>query len=263
MQRFVLVTLFSAVMAAEGQQVAPRFEVVSVKPMKPGSDSGGGGFFPGGRFAVSGATVQELVRLAYGIADYQVLNAPGWATTERYVIDARAPAVAGGVTPPRQDVRLMLQSLLEDRFRLVVRSDTREMASYILEMARLDKSLGKQMRRSTIDCSTTEARERARAALPQGRRACATYMDGSSFLADGVEFTTLLTLLSSSLRAPIDDRTGLKGLFDWELRWSQDPGKEGPSLLVAVEEQLGLKLRSARAAVPVVVIESVEHPTPD
>lgn len=88
-------------------------------------------------------------------------------------------------------------------------------------------------------------------------------MDGSTFLADGVEFTSLTTLLSLSLRTPIDDRTGLKGLFDWELRWSRDPGNEGPSLLVAVEEQLGLKLRSTRAPVSVVVIESVERPTPD
>ena len=88
-------------------------------------------------------------------------------------------------------------------------------------------------------------------------------MDGSTFLADGVEFTSLTTLLSLSLRTPIDDRAGLKGLFDWELRWSRDPGNEGPSLLVAVEEQLGLKLRSTRAPVSVVVIESVERPTPD
>lgn len=208
---------------------------------------------------MSGATVQELVRLAYGVADYQVMNAPGWATTEKYVIDARA----GDVTPTRQEVGLMLQSLLADRFKLVVRQDNHEMATYVLEMARPDKSLGNRMRRSTIDCSTTEARERARATLPPGRQPCSTSMDGGSFLADGVEFTTLTGLLSSSLRTPIDDRTGLKGLFDWELRWSRDPGKEGPSLLVAVEEQLGLKLRSSRAPVPVLIIESVERPTPD
>lgn len=62
----------------------------------------------------------------------------------------------------------MMQSLLADRFKLVVRRDSREMATYVLEMARQDKSLGSQMRRSTIDCSTTESRERARATLPQG-----------------------------------------------------------------------------------------------
>ena len=258
MHRFVLFVLCSTVVAA-GQQVAPRFEVASVKPLKPDSDAGGGGFFPGGRFAVSGATVQELVRLAYGVADYQILNAPGWATTEKYVIDARA----GDGAPTRQEVLRMLQSLLADRFKLVVHSDSREMAAYVLEMARLDKSLGNQLRRSTIDCSTAAARERARAALPRGRRACATYMDGSSFLADGVEFTTLTTLMSSSLQAPIDDRTGLKGLFDWELRWSRDLGKEGPSLLVAVEEQFGLRLRPTRAPVSILVIESLERPTPD
>ena len=170
---------------------------------------------------MSGATVQELVRLAYGVADYQILSAPGWATTEKYVIDARAGAGA----PTRQEVLRMLQSLQADRFKLVVHSDSREMAAYVLEMARLDMS--------------------------------------SSFLADGVEFTTLTTLLSSSLQAPIDDRTGLKGPFDWELRWSRDPGKDGPSLLAAVEEQLGLKLRSTRAPVSILVIESVERPTPD
>lgn len=235
----------------------------SARPEKPGSNSGGGGFFPGGRFATSAATVQELVRLAYGVDDYQVLNAPSWATSEQFVIDARASGGATGVTPTRQQVRLMLQSLLVDRFKLVVRSDSREMTTYVLEMARQDKSLGNQMRRSTIDCSTTETREKARATLPPGRRPCATYMDGSSFLADGVEFTTLTTLLSSSLRTPIDDRTGLKGLFDWELHWSRDAEKEGPSLLVAVEEQLGLKLRSTRAPVSVMVIDSVERPTPD
>ena len=98
------------------QQSMPGFEVASVKPMDPGSDRGGGGVFPGGRFAIAGATVQELIRLAYGIDDYQVLNAPGWMTTERFVVDARARTVDGAAGPSREDVRLMIQSLLAQRF---------------------------------------------------------------------------------------------------------------------------------------------------
>jgi uncharacterized protein (TIGR03435 family) len=152
----IAVALLSTELTA--RQPTPVFVVASVKPMKAGSDSGGGGFFPGGRFSMTGTTVAELVRLAYGVADYQVLDAPSWLTSEKYVIDARARTANGGVDPARADVRLMLQSLLADRFKLVVRRDSREMPVYVLEMVREDKTLGNQLRRSTMDCSTNNGK---------------------------------------------------------------------------------------------------------
>ena len=245
------------------QQSTPAFEVASVKPLKPGSENGGGGFFPDGRFAVTGTTVRELIRLAYGIADYQLLGGPNWLTTERFAVDARARTVAGGAVPSREDVRLMLQSLLAQRFKLAVTRETRELPMFSLEIARADQTLGKQLRRSTIDCSTAASREHARKTLPPDRQPCATHMASGVLLGNGTAFTTLLSLLSLPLGSPIDNRTGLDGAFDWELRWVTDPAKDGPPLMVAVEEQLGLKLRPTRAPVSVLVIESVDRPTPD
>jgi uncharacterized protein (TIGR03435 family) len=98
-------------------------------------------------------------------------------------------------------------------------------------------------------------------------------------MGGGIQLSQLLTTLSQFVRRTVVDRTGLKGDFDIDLKWTPDqmpagpppPGApplppidpNGPSIFTAVQEQLGLKLESSKDAVDVLVIDHIEAPTPD
>ena len=88
-------------------------------------------------------------------------------------------------------------------------------------------------------------------------------MSSGFYGAAGVDFVQLTSLLSTEFGRPVTDRTGLSGLFDWELKWADAPEVDGPSLMTAFEEQLGLKLQSARGPIEVLIVESAEPPTPN
>jgi len=236
----------------------PRFEVVSIRPAAP-DQRGGGGFLPN-RFSMSNVTLLSLIQLAYDIEGYQLVNnGPAWINSDRFVIDARIAESS----PTRAQIHLMVQAVLSERFKLTVRRETRETATYTMDFSRADRRLGPKLRRSQIDCSTQEGRNRALAVLADGRKPCYTTMSSGFYGADGVDFVQLTNLLSRELGRPVTDRTGLAGLFDWELKWADAPEIDGPSLVTAFEEQLGLKLQSARGPMEVLIVESAERPTPN
>jgi uncharacterized protein (TIGR03435 family) len=101
------------------------------------------------------------------------------------------------------------------------------------------------------------------AILADGRKPCYTMMSPGFYRADGVDFIQLTNFLSGAVGRPLTDRTGLSGLFDWELTWADAPEVEGPALVTAFEEQLGLKLQSARGPVEMLIVESAERPAPN
>jgi uncharacterized protein (TIGR03435 family) len=126
----------SAGSAAQAETPAPQsFEVASIKP----SAAQGGmmikmqiGTSPGGRYTATGVTVRMLIQQAYDLKDYQISGAPGWLSTERYDIVAKAE------TPniSREQLRVLLQSLLAERFNLKVRRETKELPIYALVVAK-------------------------------------------------------------------------------------------------------------------------------
>jgi uncharacterized protein (TIGR03435 family) len=205
-------------------------------------------------------TLATLIRIAYDLEHYQVINAgPDWIDSAGFEVNARA---AAGLSPTSEQVRVMLQNLLVERFKLVTRRETRDTPTYHLTFARSDQRLGPQLRRSQLDCSP-EGRRKATSVLANGRQPCATMMSAGYYAADGVEFSQLINLLALGFGRPVTDRTGLNGRFDWELKWADAPGFDGPSLLAAFEEQLGLKVEPSQGVVEVIVIESAEMPTPN
>ena len=267
MKGIIVVALFAVcathLLAQSAPQPPVTFEVASVKPVADPNARGSGGF-PPGRFLMSKVTLLTLVRMAYDIPDYRVVNAgPAWIGSEWFSIDAKAPEVAG--SPAREAQMLpMIRALLAERFKLVIRRESRELPIFTLVFARADRRLGPQLRRSQIDCST-EGRTRAAAA---GRLVCGTTMGPTpaglrSFSAEGVPFSQLVKMAAGALARDIKDATGLSGLFDWELMWADRPEVEGPALPIAFQEQLGLKLEPGRGPVEILVIESAEHPTPN
>ena len=240
-----------------------RFEVVSIKPLPPGStlDSGGYRSTPtrfSGRFSV-----KLLARIAYQVAPDRVVDGPAWAVTEGFEIEATN-------VEPRQRGALpfMLQHLLEERFHLKVRREQRPMPAFALIFSRSDRRLGPQLRRVSRDCIT-----------PAPGSECGMVPLESSYRGVGQQWNEFVGMLSNFVGRSIVDKTGLSGQFDVNLEWTApdsnpvpqiiDSGparadvKAPPSLRVAVDEQLGLKLEPTTEPAQVLVIDSVERPTPN
>jgi bla regulator protein BlaR1 len=262
------------------------FEVASVKPNNSGEGFIRFGMQPGGRFTATNAPLRELLRFAYAVQNFQIVDAPGWIASERFDIIAKAegdlpPSGPGQLGP----VQMMMQALLAERFGLKARKENREMSRYDLVLARADGRLGPQLKASTTDCQAIFAAARRGGGpppappgpgepLPCGFRVGPGRMQGGAF-----PLSQLATALSPMVQRVVIDRTGLTGNFDIDVTFTPDqmpqgpppPGApplpsidaNGPSIFTALQEQLGLKLESVRGPVEVLVIESVSRPTPD
>ena len=251
-------------------------EVASVKATNP--DAAGPfnpqrvSIQPGERVVLNNVSLQTIIQATYRIGSSELVGGPGWLSRERFDIEAKAD------DPTSADqLRLMLRTLLADRFKLVVHNETRNTSIYALVLAQNGK-LGPNLHQSTTDCPTL----RAQAAQSGDRDPCGVLTVGNALITGrmsvrGMTVDTLAGLLGRDAGRPVIDKTGLAGSFDWELTWTPqaflrgafdrerfatiDPN--GPSIFTAVREQLGLKLDSEKSSVDVLVIDHVEHPTED
>jgi bla regulator protein blaR1 len=232
----------------------PAFEVASVKP-GDSSGRGGVGFRPGGIFTATDASLQKLIGFAYDVRNHQIAGGPAWLDSAPFNIEAKA---AGAVPIPAgpdgaQTIRLMLQSLLAERFKLVVHRVTREEQLYELVVNKGGAKLKESM----------ETRGQLR-------------MGKGQFTGIGAPLSILAAQLSQQLGRSVIDKTGLTGKYDFTLIWAPDPGaaggvpagtdaaqapdSSGPSIFAAVQEDLGLKLQPGKGPVEMVVIDHVEKP---
>jgi uncharacterized protein (TIGR03435 family) len=267
----------------------PKFEVASVRPNTSGDNKVNIGIQPGGRVTAVNVPLVMIIRNAYQLQDNQLVGAPDWVLTERYDITAKAerefpPPLPGGAPSPAQ---LMFQSLLEERFKLAVHRETRELPIYTLVLARKDGKLGSQLTRSTLDCEAVAAARRAGAPTaplkPGDRPICSMRMGFGQLVGTGFPLSNLARSLSQVVQRSVVDRTELTGHFDFDIKWTPDqlpsrPGMpadqpfrmngveidpNGPSIFTALQEQLGLKLEATRGPVEVLVIDHVEPLIPD
>jgi uncharacterized protein (TIGR03435 family) len=151
----------------------------------------------------------------------------------------------------------MMRRVLEDRFSLRVTREMREWPVYLLIKANRDGRLGSGLKPSTLDCPTP---------APGMRGPCTARITQDSIEGVGADWVTLNLPLQLGLDRPVIDQTGLAGRFDVKLEWALDPltsSGDRVQVFTAVTEQLGLKLEPARAPIEVLVIDSVERPTPD
>ena len=158
-------------------------------------------------------------------------------------------------------MKLMVRSLLEDRFKLVTRSEQRDMRSTALILSREDGRLGPYLQRLPDDCTRETAAE-ARKQFPPRTRVDGG--GGMSGLCDPL--TPIADLLSLRAGQPVVDKTGLAGRFVWDVRYYNVPASRTEAADItpvadAIEDQLGLKLVPSRGLVDIVVIESVDKPT--
>ena len=147
--RSLLVALLaSGVVALAAQSPAPAFDVVSIKRNVSGSFPVGPEARRGGSFVATNATLVRIVRYAYDLPDYRLAGGPDWVRRDRFDIDARA-----GRDASSEEIQRMVQSLLRDRFQLVIRQERREGSIYTLVPARNDKRLGPSLHPSSAGCA--------------------------------------------------------------------------------------------------------------
>jgi uncharacterized protein (TIGR03435 family) len=248
----------AAAIVARGQDAAS-FTVASIKLNTSGLPYSQSTDLPHG-LALVNERLRDVILFAFGIYDFQLTGDPAWVSNNRFDIAARADGPLS-----IEERRGRLQRLLADRFRLRVHSDVREQAVYALAKAGPGVGSGLKSR----DCGVPGI-----GGLACGRGVAAA--DGGVLRLGGIPIARLTRFLGGVLGRVVIDETGLTGLFDVDLQWRPDIGLspdltetakqriEGrPALPAALLEQLGLELRSRRAPVNILVVESIAQPTPD
>jgi uncharacterized protein (TIGR03435 family) len=271
------------------------FEAASVKANKSGDQFIRFGS-PPGRFIATNVPLREIVRSAYGVQAFQLIGLPSWAESERFDINAKIPGDTPSFGPPgtpgaQSPIAVMLQNLLAERFRMKAHREQREMPIYALMLARPDGKLGPSLKVSAVDCEKMRAASRAGGGRqqpptppnPGDAPECGLMMSPVSIKGGGVSMASLTNALGQRLGRSVVDKTGLTGEYQFVLNFTPDqlppggvapPGQpplvngapfdpNAPSLVTAIQEQLGLKLDAQRGPVEVVVVDSVERPIED
>lgn len=220
-----------------------RFEEASVKRNESADPGGGTRTFPN-RWEALNVPLQVVILYGYNLRPHQLVGGPDWVTRER--LDVRATA---GREATFDEMRAMTRTLLAERFKLIAHEEMREVRAW--DMVLDGKKLGPALRLCQTECN-------GRGSIGPGK-----------WVNEGASMSYIATVLAAYVNAPVTDRTGLEGRYGFQVEWAipegqQDvPGANAAALVAAVREQLGLKLESSRATVEVLVIDSVERPTPD
>jgi len=267
-----------------------RFEIVSIKPFDPASQPRLN--MSPGRFECAGFPLRMLIAQSVRVPADRLFGLPDWIDQERYAIAGKA--ASGPTAPAVAAMMAMVGNMVNDRFKLAMHRETREMPVYNLVFAREDKRLGPGLKESSAEC---RAKLTARMeAVRRGDPEVATTSELTASLAGCITARLnpgdlsyasapagfLAQFLTQSVGRPVMDKTGLTSYYDYALKWTPDvgsaaafgqPGAPGappapadpdaPNLFTAVQEQLGLKLESARGPVEVVVIDHIEKPALD
>ena len=256
----------------------PVFEVASVKPNRSG-DAIGGALMPPERYTATNVSIKGLIAFAYNLQDFQLSGGPGWIASERYDVDAKVDDSRAAELRKlsfwrrRDQMRLMVQSLLTDRFSLRLSHKTEMLPIYALVIAKTGAKLQESKPSENSSSGATEHfGQEGEFSMSQGQ-----------LTGQGISFEGLVHLLSWCLGRPVLDQAGLKGNYDFTLQWTPvqpraamptgpegakpaidnepPPESSGPSIFTAIQEQLGLKLESTTGPVEVLVIDHVERPS--
>ncbi|MGB6946369.1 MAG: TIGR03435 family protein [Bryobacteraceae bacterium] len=241
-------------MAADAK---PAFEVATIKPSNPAT--------PGQVITLRGAevittnvTVRDLINLAYWLHPKQVTGGPAWTESEKYDM-AGKPDVPG--QPNVDQMKLMIQKLLADRFQLKFHFEKRDMPAYAVRIAKT----GAKIIRSQDDPKGLPGFYFGRAAA------------GTTLTFRNSPMSQVTAVLQNIMDKPVVDQSGLTEKYDFTLTFTLDPAQAvrlggaptpaadnpdaAPDVFAAFEQQLGLKLESAKAPVDVMVIDKVERPS--
>lgn len=244
-----LLPLLFVIQLAQAQTRPPAFEVATIKPAATSSDGHTHiNYPPNDRFSATNITLLSLMQWAYGMPEKQILNGPAWLASSRFDIQAEADIgdKMKSLTSEQGNElkRLMVQSLLVERFQLKLHSETRILPAYDLVLIKGGSKL--------------QPSETSGKSIGVGR---------THFTGEGLGMTSIAEELSKITGRVVVDKTGLTGRYDFKLLWSAYDAEatdgDPPTLFTAIQEQLGLKLESAKEPVPVLIIDHVDQPTPN
>jgi uncharacterized protein (TIGR03435 family) len=216
-----------------------------------------GGRLTGDKYLMRDATMVDLVAAAYGVDPTNVLAGPAWLEHDRFDIAAKAPR-----TTSPETVKLMLRTLLLDRFNLVVHTDIKPEPAFVLSQSKSKPKLKQSASDDKGGCQFQ----------PPPPNTAPTQTPMETFSCHGTTMESFAQFLhdaaSPYLKNPVADATGLKGAWDFDIHWSyqlpRNGDSDGVSIFDAVDKQLGLKLEAKTAPLPVVIVDSVnEKPTPN
>jgi uncharacterized protein (TIGR03435 family) len=229
-------------------QATLSFEVASIKPHPPGQRAFGPISISGTRVTDSNVDAFGLIAIAYNLKGYQIAGGPGWIGSPTMMGTAfDLAAKAPGDTVNMDQVRLMIQALLADRFHLVVHRETKDLPVYALVAGKG----GPKLKESPSDATAPGTRI-------AGGGDSRVQMTASKGSMD--QLAHILTN-DQSLGRPVLDQTGLTGTYDYKLEYSNSAqNSDAPSIFAAVQEQLGLKLEPQRAPMEILIIDKVEKP---
>ena len=228
---------------------AQTFEVASVKPSDPNAREIRMQFTPGGGVRVVNGSLQQMIMLAYNMEKFQISGGPSWLVSARFDIVAKSSGEA-----PDAEIRRRLQLLLAERFKLSAKRGSKEAPVFALRIAKQ----GLKLKESSEGFDGITARP-------------------GHVVAERVGMKGLCAYLSGQLGRPVMDETKLTGTYAFTLDWTPDngggplaaekaggdaaPEPAGPSLVTALQNQLGLKLESTKGPVGTIVIEHAEKPS--
>jgi uncharacterized protein (TIGR03435 family) len=260
--------------------LAPVYEVASIKLNKSANGIMYTWFKPNG-FAAKGFTLRMLIGEAYGIEDNQISGAPNWLNKDLYDIEAKVGSSVAdelrklNAEQLRLQGRRMLKALLAERFKLTLHREAKELPVYALVIAKNGPKLQEAKPGDTYPNGLK--------GFDGGGGAGMLLLEEGRLVGQGVPVEFLARHLSEQLHRKVLDKTGLKGNYDFTLRWTPDesqsqmfegaeggqqrsentpsPESSGPSIATAIREQLGLKLESQKGSAEVLVIDHVERPS--
>jgi bla regulator protein BlaR1 len=244
--------------------VPPVFAAVSIKPAS-------GNLIPGmwfttDEFHATNVTLQMLIKAAFRVEDNQISGAPNWLNSEKFDIKAKMDkSVVDAMRPLSEDQRFLqqrriLQELLANRFRLTLHRETKESPEYDLVIAQDGPKLQEAKPGDTYPNGIKDMNGNGRGGVLK--------FAGGQLTGQGVSVALQVRELSRQLRATVLDKTGLKGNYDFTLRWTPDEhqppmleGTSGSSLFAGLQKQLGLRLVSANGPVDLLIIDHAEQPS--
>jgi uncharacterized protein (TIGR03435 family) len=274
----LVLTGIAAAPQTSAQTPAPRpeFEVASVKPNTSGRNLINVRPPVGGRFTATNVRLKMLIGLAYNVKSFEISGGPAWIESDGYDINAKAADTNTNL----DQLRPMLQTLLEDRFQLKVHRETKEMPVYALMFAKNGSRLPEAKDGGCVKMGPDSPLPPPPAPGQLPPTLCGGFLRAPNLLQAGkVDMKQLVNVLSDLLARPVTDKTGFTGTFDVKLEFSQEgtsfgggfggggialaggppPGDDSkPSIFTALQDQLGLKLESQKGPGEILVIDHAE-----
>jgi uncharacterized protein (TIGR03435 family) len=258
MRRTVLVLIFMSCTAyGQSGDARPAFEAASLKPSPAGVPvriTGGPGTTDPGQFTCTNWSLSNLLLRAYRVKYYQ-LSAPAWVSdpSQGFSVAAKIPAGTTG-----EQMRLMLQRLLEERFQLKLHREMKEMATYELVASKGGAKLTEVVGAPAPGDAIKPGIDKDGFPIVPGGTGIRVLNGRARIQFRAQTMDNFALLLTAQVDRPVIDATGLSGKYALTLSWYTGNGDPGPDIFEAMQKQLGLRLEPKRGMVEMLVIDHAE-----